>query len=322
MPLPGWLAGAQVIQLFACCSEDCPPCPDTVWQPGPGRAEGSGLDAMTAPMASHSRGKPRCGLELGRWVTPFRRRNPLGWITDVSTLLPALLPGSGGGGGHATAHGQQCTFTLQTAPWASGWRASLDLRFQAAQGRAADGSSSGERGSSSRQLHASRAVRGALSGTLSADPSTPSTALRLMQQPTWPAPADSHTQAATRGLQPLQLLASDWRPVAVIPLFTGGVFNGSYNQRDPIVFVSPVGEGGREGAAPLRSPAVHASPMRGVLSALISGHGEDGADACAEFCPTRCVRCGAVCCGAPFRGIATAYACMHVCMHARIGDGA
>lgn len=266
---------AQVIQLFACCSDDCPPCPETVWQPGPGRAASSGRDAITATMASRGRAPPRCGLELGRWVTPFRRRNPLGWITDASTLLPALLPRAGSG--HAK-HGQQCTFTLQTAPWASGWRASLDLRFQVAQksqDRDADGSSGGER--SSRRLHASRAVRGTLSGTLSAGPSKH--ALRLMQQPTWPAPAGRQTQEATHG-SPLQLLAPGWRPVAFITLFSGGVFNGSYNLRDPITFVSPVPAAQEGGGAP--------SPMRGVLSALISGHGEDGADACAEFCPTRC----------------------------------
>ncbi|XP_067865889.1 uncharacterized protein si:dkey-256h2.1 isoform X2 [Heterodontus francisci] len=58
---------------------------------------------------------PYCNLELGRWITPFRRR--IGrWLTDVSPLLPLL-------------NTKQCTFTLKTAPWAMPWKPSLNLRF-------------------------------------------------------------------------------------------------------------------------------------------------------------------------------------------------
>uniref|UniRef100_UPI00398F59E3 uncharacterized protein n=1 Tax=Pristiophorus japonicus TaxID=55135 RepID=UPI00398F59E3 len=56
-----------------------------------------------------------CNLELGRWITPFRRR--IGrWLTDVSPLLPLLNAGT-------------CIFTLKTVPWAMPWKPSLNLRF-------------------------------------------------------------------------------------------------------------------------------------------------------------------------------------------------
>ncbi|XP_041041035.1 uncharacterized protein si:dkey-256h2.1 [Carcharodon carcharias] len=56
-----------------------------------------------------------CNLELGRWITPFRRR--IGrWLTDVSPLLPLL-------------NAKQCTFTLKTVPWAMPWKPSLNLHF-------------------------------------------------------------------------------------------------------------------------------------------------------------------------------------------------
>ncbi|XP_069769783.1 uncharacterized protein [Narcine bancroftii] len=56
-----------------------------------------------------------CNLELGRWITPFRRR--IGhWLTDVSPLLPLL-------------NAAKCTFTMKTVPWAMPWRPTLNLRF-------------------------------------------------------------------------------------------------------------------------------------------------------------------------------------------------
>ncbi|XP_072109517.1 uncharacterized protein [Mobula birostris] len=56
-----------------------------------------------------------CDLELGRWITPFRRR--IGhWLTDVSPLLPLF-------------NGAKCTFTMKTVPWAMPWKPSLNLRF-------------------------------------------------------------------------------------------------------------------------------------------------------------------------------------------------
>ncbi|XP_032898127.1 uncharacterized protein LOC116986660 [Amblyraja radiata] len=56
-----------------------------------------------------------CNAELGRWITPFRRR--IGhWLTDVSPLLPML-------------NARKCTFTMKTVPWAMPWKPSLNLRF-------------------------------------------------------------------------------------------------------------------------------------------------------------------------------------------------
>lgn len=58
---------------------------------------------------------PLCGMELGRWISPFRRR--IGsWLTDVSPLLPLLST-------------RQCTFHMYTDPWASPWKPSINLRF-------------------------------------------------------------------------------------------------------------------------------------------------------------------------------------------------
>ncbi|XP_071789142.1 uncharacterized protein [Asterias amurensis] len=56
-----------------------------------------------------------CGMELGRWITPFRRR--IGrWLTDVTPLLPGLTSNS-------------CTLTMKTVAWAEAWKPSLNLRF-------------------------------------------------------------------------------------------------------------------------------------------------------------------------------------------------
>ncbi|PIK55529.1 hypothetical protein BSL78_07563 [Apostichopus japonicus] len=58
---------------------------------------------------------PLCGQELGRWITPFRRR--IGrWLTDVTALLPLLTSTT-------------CNFTMKTVPWAAAWKPSLNLRF-------------------------------------------------------------------------------------------------------------------------------------------------------------------------------------------------
>ncbi|KAK7886532.1 hypothetical protein WMY93_026153 [Mugilogobius chulae] len=55
-----------------------------------------------------------CNLELGRWITAFRRG--IGhWLTDVSPLLPLL-------------DSSTCTFTMKTVPWAMLWIVSLNLR--------------------------------------------------------------------------------------------------------------------------------------------------------------------------------------------------
>ncbi|XP_068179668.1 uncharacterized protein si:dkey-256h2.1 [Antennarius striatus] len=58
---------------------------------------------------------PFCNMELGRWITAFRRG--IGhWLTDVSPLLPLL-------------DGDKCTLTMKTVPWAMPWIVSLNLRF-------------------------------------------------------------------------------------------------------------------------------------------------------------------------------------------------
>lgn len=58
---------------------------------------------------------PYCKLELGRWITAFRRGTGH-WLTDVSSLIPLL--------NNAT-----CAFTMKTVPWAMPWMTSLNLRF-------------------------------------------------------------------------------------------------------------------------------------------------------------------------------------------------
>ncbi|XP_054637343.1 uncharacterized protein si:dkey-256h2.1 isoform X2 [Dunckerocampus dactyliophorus] len=61
---------------------------------------------------------PYCNVELGRWITAFRRG--IGrWQTDVSPLIPVL-------------DASKCTFTMKTVPWAMPWIVSLNLRFSAA----------------------------------------------------------------------------------------------------------------------------------------------------------------------------------------------
>ncbi|KAJ8290645.1 hypothetical protein GJAV_G00015780 [Gymnothorax javanicus] len=58
---------------------------------------------------------PLCNMELGRWITAFRRGTGH-WLTDVSPLLPLL-------------NNERCTFTMKTVPWAMPWVTSLNLRF-------------------------------------------------------------------------------------------------------------------------------------------------------------------------------------------------
>ncbi|GAB1609394.1 uncharacterized protein LOC115221110 [Argonauta hians] len=61
------------------------------------------------------RTSPLCDVELGRWITPFRRRIGI-WITDVSPLLPLLTS-------------RQCTLRMYTDSWASPWKPSAAFRF-------------------------------------------------------------------------------------------------------------------------------------------------------------------------------------------------
>eukprot|EP00884_Botryococcus_braunii_P002885 jgi/Botrbrau1/12598/Bobra.0169s0126.1 len=62
------------------------------------------------------KGRAECGRELGRWITPFRRRVGR-WITDVTPLWPLLS-------------GRHCTFRAQDPPWVEPWYPSLNLRFR------------------------------------------------------------------------------------------------------------------------------------------------------------------------------------------------
>ncbi|XP_065837968.1 uncharacterized protein [Oscarella lobularis] len=56
-----------------------------------------------------------CGQELGRWITPFRRR--IGrWLTDVTPLLPFF-------------DAPTCNLTMKTVPWALPWYPSLNIRL-------------------------------------------------------------------------------------------------------------------------------------------------------------------------------------------------
>ncbi|RXN10609.1 septin-7 isoform X1 [Labeo rohita] len=58
---------------------------------------------------------PYCNLELGRWITAFRRGTGH-WLTDVTPLIPLL-------------NDKKCVFTMKTVPWAMPWMTSLNLRF-------------------------------------------------------------------------------------------------------------------------------------------------------------------------------------------------
>ncbi|XP_061174811.1 uncharacterized protein LOC133183952 [Saccostrea echinata] len=61
---------------------------------------------------------PLCGMEIGRWISPFRRR--IGrWLTDISPLLPVIQ----------NNQSAICKFTMKTAPWAMPWIPSLNLRL-------------------------------------------------------------------------------------------------------------------------------------------------------------------------------------------------
>lgn len=62
-----------------------------------------------------------CGLELGRWITPFRRR--IGrWLTPVKPLIPLLQSADSGST-------NTCNFTMKTVPWAMAWVPTLNIRL-------------------------------------------------------------------------------------------------------------------------------------------------------------------------------------------------
>lgn len=69
----------------------------------------------------HNSPPSHCGQELGRWITPFRRR--IGrWTTLVSQYRPLISS-------------SVCNFTIQTAWWAKPWViGELNLRFSKSAG--------------------------------------------------------------------------------------------------------------------------------------------------------------------------------------------
>lgn len=132
-------------------------------------------------------GSPLCGQELGRWITPFKRR--VGhWLTPVHSILPLLDSSSG-----------VCNFTVTINSSGGGYY----------------------------------------------DKWVPSLRIHL---------ADYQQSTEV--------------PTTTLPLFGGGTWDQSYNERDPILFTVPEGT------------------SRAVLVAVITGHGCDVPDCCAEFCVT------------------------------------
>jgi len=62
-----------------------------------------------------------CDVELGRWITPFRRR--IGhWLTPVKPLIPLLQSAD-------PDSTNKCNFTMKTVPWAMAWVPSLNIRL-------------------------------------------------------------------------------------------------------------------------------------------------------------------------------------------------
>lgn len=131
----------HVVQLFVCCPnpdgtpQHCDTCQRTAWRrrallahetPHWDLAAGRGLPQQFVAQAV----APACGRELGRWITPFKRRNGR-WLTDATPLAALLTPG------------HKCTFTLQSAPWAGTWTGTLNLRFSSSRAGGGTGDSPG-----------------------------------------------------------------------------------------------------------------------------------------------------------------------------------
>ena len=114
-----------------------------------------------------------CEQELGRWISPFRRR--IGrWLTPVREFLPLIAPRPG----QAAA---TCQFKMNTAPWAMPWKPSLQLRCVG--------------------------CCGGVTGVRLTSPTAPGS--RFTDPQPEPGPV----------------------PTGYLPLFRGGTFNQSYNNR-------------------------------------------------------------------------------------------
>ncbi|CAL5224693.1 g7419 [Coccomyxa viridis] len=110
----------HVVQLFVCCEDPdgrtshCDKCDVTPWMSMAAEDPAGQLWLAQNGNRTLTSEEP-CGRELGRWITPFRRRVGR-WLTDVTVLSPLLSS-------------RQCRFQAQTAPWALPWKPSLSLRF-------------------------------------------------------------------------------------------------------------------------------------------------------------------------------------------------
>ena len=82
-----------------------------------------GTSDFTCPHWDHTvqlymccdKGGTMCGKEIGRWITPFRRR--IGrWLTNIEPLIPMFTT-------------SKCKFTIKTVPWAMPWKPALKIRM-------------------------------------------------------------------------------------------------------------------------------------------------------------------------------------------------
>ncbi|GAB4819720.1 hypothetical protein N2152v2_006766 [Parachlorella kessleri] len=234
---------------------------------------GAGENATV--VAGEQPGEPpalRCGRELARWMTPFRRR--IGrWVTDV-THSRALLASP------------RCTFTMQSTPWAGTWLPSLRLRVSPPPPAGADAlivpaTPSGPTSAG----HAAAQVAPSMAAASDTPPAWPprflpqvgAAGLSAAEPVEAPALAQQHQQQHQHQ-QHLPLLLPQARPlpgrsprvqVQLLPLpFNGGAFDARYNTRfGPFGFTTPEGL------------------QKAVVVSLITGHGSDE-NGCAEFCPT------------------------------------
>ncbi|ELU13514.1 hypothetical protein CAPTEDRAFT_163986 [Capitella teleta] len=71
-----------------------------------------------------------CGAELGRWISPFRRR--IGrWLTNATTFIPLISNPSSSSSSSSSS--QKCSFHLSGILNGEVWKPSLNLRFRRAK---------------------------------------------------------------------------------------------------------------------------------------------------------------------------------------------
>ncbi|KAL3136582.1 hypothetical protein ABBQ38_005828 [Trebouxia sp. C0009 RCD-2024] len=264
----------HTVQLFVCGDDSsghappCEPCDPTVWsEPYSASSSHHGANwtgsarewlQRSSSSAADAAAVPQCGRELGRWITPFRRR--IGrWLTDVTPLLPLLTS-------------QKCHFHLQTAPWALTWTPSLTLRFTNSTPSSPLAPGSGTQtpqstGHHPQPLHlpADGDSMQSQSQTLQSHSTHEPLSLSLGNT----SSNDSLTQQSY--LQPetaFEPVEAKLKPHSIIPLFDGGDFDAEYNSKfKPVEFEMPHGT------------------QKALLEAVVTGHGYDN-NQCAEFCIT------------------------------------